>query len=118
MPPVAGVIRLGVHYGTYTAMVYRAGIDNIPKGQWDAAKAWDLTGARPGSTLSCPMSSMIPALANDFIAMFKETPLLSAITILETMTLAGVLSLVISIPSVVLPRRLERRFGGCAVARG
>ena len=44
LPPlVAGVIGLGLHYGTYTAEVYRAGIDNVPRGQWEAAKACNLT---------------------------------------------------------------------------
>ena len=35
-PLVAGVIGLGLHYGTYTAEVYRAGIENVPRGQWEA----------------------------------------------------------------------------------
>ena len=42
-PLVAGVIGLGLHYGTYTSEVYRAGIDNVPRGQWEAAKACNLT---------------------------------------------------------------------------
>ncbi len=71
---------------------------------------------------------MIPALANYFVAMFKETPLLAAITVLELMnqarsaanfsyrylepmTLVGAFFLIISIPSVILLRWLERRFG-------
>lgn len=40
LPPLlAGVLGLGLHYGTYTAEVYRAGIDNTSRGQWEAAKA-------------------------------------------------------------------------------
>ncbi|MGH9916493.1 MAG: ABC transporter permease subunit, partial [Pyrinomonadaceae bacterium] len=71
---------------------------------------------------------MIPALANYFIAMFKETPLLSAITVLELMnqarsianynyryiepiTLVGAFFLVISLVSVIALRWLERRYG-------
>ena len=54
LPPlVAGVIGLGLHYGTYTAEVYRAGIDNVPRGQWEAAKACNLTARRPGRISSC-----------------------------------------------------------------
>src|SRR5690606_23775826 len=41
---LAGVIGLGLHYGTYAAEVYRAGIQNVPRGQWEAAKATNLTG--------------------------------------------------------------------------
>src|SRR5690606_19322780 len=41
-PLTAGVIGLGLHYGSYTAEVYRAGIDNVSRGQWEAAKACNL----------------------------------------------------------------------------
>ncbi|WP_315927170.1 ectoine/hydroxyectoine ABC transporter permease subunit EhuD [Mesorhizobium sp. SP-1A] len=131
LPPlVAGVIGLGLHYGTYTAEVYRAGIDNVPRGQWEAAKACNLTARQTWTHIILPQAipPMIPALANYFIAMFKETPLLSAITVLELMnqaksvantyyryvepmTLVGAFFLVISLCSVVVLRWLERRYG-------
>jgi polar amino acid transport system permease protein len=130
LPPlVAGVIGLGLHYGTYTAEVYRAGIDNVPSGQWEAAKACNLSARQTWTHVILPQAipPMIPALANYFIAMFKETPLLSAITVLELMnqaksvansyyryiepmTLVGVFFLVISLFSVVFLRWLERRY--------
>ena len=130
LPPlVAGVIGLGLHYGTYTAEVYRAGIDNVPRGQWEAAKACNLSAGQTWMHVILPQAipPMIPALANYFIAMFKETPLLSAITVLELMnqaksvanssyryiepmTLVGAYFLVISLFSVVVLRWLERRF--------
>ncbi len=131
MPPlVAGVIGLGLHYATYTAEVYRAGIDNVSKGQWEAAKACNLNARQGWTHIILPQAipPMIPALANYFIAMFKETPLLSAITVLELMnqaksvanssyryiepiTLVGAFFLVISLCSVVVLRWLERRYG-------
>ena len=131
LPPLlAGMIGLGLHYGTYTAEVYRAGIDNVPRGQWEAAKACNLSSNQTWLHIPLPQAlpPMIPALANYFIAMFKETPLLSAITVLELMnqaksvanssyryiepmTLVGVFFLVISLFSVVLLRWLERRYG-------
>jgi polar amino acid transport system permease protein len=134
LPPlVAGVIGLGLHYGTYTSEVYRAGIDNVPRGQWEAAKAANLTPFQTWRYIVLPQAipPMIPALANYFIAMFKETPLLSAITVLELMnearsvanynyrylepmTMVGVFFLAVSIPSVVALRWLERRFGRIA----
>ncbi|MGB3312783.1 MAG: ectoine/hydroxyectoine ABC transporter permease subunit EhuD, partial [Albidovulum sp.] len=82
-PLAAGVIGLGLHYATYTAEVYRAGIDNIPRGQWEAAKAVNLTMHQTWVNIIIPQAipPMIPALANYFIAMFKETPLLAAITV-------------------------------------
>lgn len=128
-PLVAGVIGLGVHYSAYAAEVYRTGIDNVPKGQWEAAKACNFTVPQTWRRIIIPQAlpPMFPALANYFIAMFKETPLLSAITVLELMnqarsianftyrylepmTMVGVFFLVVSIPSVIMLRRLERRF--------
>ncbi|MDW6026127.1 ectoine/hydroxyectoine ABC transporter permease subunit EhuD [Mesorhizobium sp. BAC0120] len=131
LPPlVAGVIGLGLHYGTYTAEVYRAGIDNVPRGQWEAAKACNLNARQTWTRIILPQAipPMIPALANYFIAMFKETPLLSAITVLELMnqaksvantyyryiepmTLVGAFFLAISLVSVFVLRWLEYRYG-------
>src|SRR5690606_34386302 len=41
-----GVVGLGLHYSTYTAEVYRAGIDGVPAGQWEAATALSLPRSR------------------------------------------------------------------------
>lgn len=131
LPPlVAGVIGMGLHYATYTAEVYRAGIENVPRGQWEAARATNLTTRQTWVHVIVPQAvpPMIPALANYLIAMFKETPLLSAITVLELMnqaksvanssyryiepmTMVGVFFLATSLVSVVILRWLERRYG-------
>lgn len=132
-PLLAGVIGLGLHYGTYTAEVYRAGIENVPRGQWEAAKACNLSHRQTWTRIILPQAipPMIPALANYFIAMFKETPLLSAITVMELMnqsksvantyyrylepiTLVGAFFLAISLVAVVLLRVLEHRYGRIA----
>ena len=130
MPALAaGVLALGVHYATYTAEVYRTGIENVPRGQWEAAKACNLSQAQMWQHVILPeaVPPMLPALANYLISMFKETPLLSAITVLELMneakiiantdyrylepmTLVGVLFLCISLVAVVGVRLLEKRF--------
>ncbi|MDX3926011.1 MAG: ectoine/hydroxyectoine ABC transporter permease subunit EhuD [Shinella sp.] len=126
---VAGVIGLGLHYATYAAEVYRAGIENVARGQWEAAKAANLTLRQSWIHVVLPQAipPMIPALANYLIAMFKETPLLSAITVLELMnqaksiansnyryiepmTLVGVFFLIMSLISVVFLRWLEERY--------
>ena len=126
---VAGVIGLGLHYGTYAAEVYRSGIENVPRGQWEAAKAANLTSRQTWIHVILPQAipPMIPALAKYFIAMFKETPLLSAITVLELMnqaksvanssyryiepmTLVGIFFLIMSLISVFFLRWLEERF--------
>lgn len=126
---VAGVIGLGLHYGTYAAEVYRSGIENVPRGQWEAAKAANLTERQTWVHVILPQAipPMIPALANYLVAMFKETPLLSAITVLELMnqaksvanssyryiepmTLVGIFFLIMSLISVFFLRWLEERF--------
>ena len=132
-PLVAGVIGMGLHYATYTAEVYRAGIENVARGQWEAARATNLTMRQTWAHVIIPQAvpPMIPALANYLIAMFKETPLLSAITVLELMnqaksmanssyryvepiTMVGVIFLAMSLVSVVILRWLEYRFGRAA----
>ncbi|QRM32180.1 ectoine/hydroxyectoine ABC transporter permease subunit EhuD [Microvirga sp. VF16] len=86
-PLVAGTIGLGLHYGTYVSEVYRAGIQNVPAGQWEAARACNLTVWQTWTQIVLPQAipPMIPPLGNYVIAMFKETPILSAITVLDLM---------------------------------
>lgn len=122
-----GVIGLGVHYATYTSEVYRAGIDAVPRGQWEAAVALSLSRARTWTGVILPQAipRVLPALGNYVISMFKEVPLLLAITVVEVVnrakelgsesfrytepfTIAGVLFLVLSYPASMLVRRLER----------
>ncbi|GLS80284.1 ectoine/hydroxyectoine ABC transporter permease subunit EhuD [Paracoccus marinus] len=126
----AGVIGMGLHYATYAAEVYRGGIEAVPRGQWEAARATNLTMRQTWINVVLPQAvpPMIPALANYLLAMFKETPLLSAITVLEMMnqaksianssyryvepmTMVGVFFLVISLISVAILRWLEHRYG-------
>jgi polar amino acid transport system permease protein len=131
LPPLAaGVIGMGLHYATYFSEVYRGGIEAVPRGQWEAARATNLTVRQTWVHVVLPQAipPMIPAMANYLLAMFKETPLLSAITVLEMMsqarivanstyryvepmTLVGVFFLIISLISVGGLRWLERRFG-------
>jgi polar amino acid transport system permease protein len=125
---VTGVIALGVHYACYTAEVYRSGIDGVPKGQWEAAIALNLPRIRAWTSVILPQAvrRVLPALGNYLVAIFKESPQLSIITVvdvigfaqalgserfryLEPLTLAGLFFLVLAIPSSILIRRMERR---------
>lgn len=125
---VAGLVGLGVHYSTYTSEVYRAGIDGIPKGQWEAATALNFSPYRVYRNIVIPQAipPIVPALGNYLIAMFKDTPLLSAIAVVELMqrakiigsetfrylepiTLVGVFFLVMSLAAAAVVRRVEAR---------
>jgi polar amino acid transport system permease protein len=127
-PLAVGVIGLGLHYATYTAEVYRAGIDAVPPGQWEAATALSLPRGRVWTAVILPQAipRVLPALGNYMISMLKETPLLLSISVLELVgqaqaagseayryvepfTIAGVFFLILSYPASVLVRRLEHR---------
>jgi polar amino acid transport system permease protein len=86
----AGVIGLGIHYACYTSEVYRAGIASVELGQWDAATACNLRSRETWIYVILPQAipKMVPALANYVIGMFKETALLSAISVFELMSRA------------------------------
>ena len=131
-----GVIVLGIHFSTYTSEVFRAGIDNVSKGQWEAAKSLNYNPYQAWKHVILPQAipPMIPPLANYLITMFKETPLLAFITVvelfraadqysnsyytyLEPMTLVGVFFLIVSIPSAMIAMKLEKKFKPIKVTR-
>jgi polar amino acid transport system permease protein len=122
-----GVLALGLHYGAYCSEVYRAGLANVPKGQWEASIALNLSPWTTFKNVILPQAipPVVPALGNYLVALFKETPLLSVIAVLELMqtakilgsetfryvepiTLVGAFFLVFSLISAALIRRVER----------
>lgn len=126
---VTGILGLGLHYSTYTSEVYRAGLDAVPKGQWEAATALNFSSLRSYTNIVIPQAipPVIPALGNYLVAMFKDTPLLSAIAVVELMqrakiigsqtfrylepiTIVGLFFLALSLVSAALVRRAEIRF--------
>jgi polar amino acid transport system permease protein len=127
-PLMTGVIGLGLHYSTYTAEVYRAGIDGVPKGQWEAATALSLPPVRTWTAVILPQAirRVVPALGNYVIAMLKDSPLIAIIgafemlgearaygsetfRFLEPITVVGIAFIVIAYPASLLIRALERR---------
>lgn len=123
----AGVLALGIHYAAYCSEVYRAGFDNIPRGQWEASIALNLSPWTTFRDIIIPQAipPIVPALGNYLVALFKETPLLSAIAVLELMqtakiigsetfrytepiTLVGLFFLAMSLVSATFIRAAER----------
>lgn len=129
-PFLTGSITLGIHYATYTSEVYRAGIDGVARGQWEASTALSLGPLDTWTKVILPQAipTVVPTLGNYFIAMFKEVPLLATITVVELLnearfrcnqdfrclepyTMVGVIFLAISIPASLLVRFVEKRIG-------
>jgi len=126
----AGVIGLGLHYGTYLSEVYRAGIDGVPVGQWEAATALNLSKGSTWTRVILPQAfpRSIPAMSNYLIALFKDVPQLVAITVAEpfflarelsavtfrsteAITMAGLAYLVAALILGYFGRLVERRYG-------
>jgi polar amino acid transport system permease protein len=124
----AGTIGIAVHYACYVSEVYRAGLNGVARGQWEAASALSLSPWRTYSGIILPQAirPVIPALGNYLVAMFKDTPVLSAITVVELMqeaknigsetfrylepiTMTGLFFLLISVTFASGVRHLERR---------
>lgn len=127
-PLLTGVLAIGLHYSCYMSEVYRAGIDAVARGQWEAATALGLSRAKTYRYVVLPQAipPIIPALGNYVIAMFKDAPLLSAITVLgilqrakiignetfrylEPLTIVGLVFLLLSLLSGFAISYLERR---------
>ena len=123
-----GIIVIGIHYSTYMAESYRAGIESVPKGQWEGATALSLPTTRTWRAVIMPQAirATIPSLGNWAIAMFKDTPFLIFISVpemvqvartiggntfryVEPFTIAGLIFLAASYPTAILMRRLEKR---------
>lgn len=124
----AGILTLGIHYSTYLSEVYRSGIESVPKGQWEAAKAMNFTKTQTWINIILPQAipPVIPMLGNYLLVLFKETPILMAIGVgeflqkaqligaehfkyLEPITIVGILFLLLSYPSAIFINKLEQR---------
>jgi polar amino acid transport system permease protein len=129
-PFVTLVVGLGIHYGTYTSESYRAGIDNVERGQWEASTALNLSSTTTWARVILPQAipTVIPALGNYLVAMFKDAPIGVAVAAggillaatsaasrsfqpVEPYTVMGLLFLAVSLPAALFVRYLERRYG-------
>jgi polar amino acid transport system permease protein len=120
-------IVLGIHYATYASEAYRAGINSVPKGQWEASIALNLNPWNTWTRIIIPQAvpNVLPTLGNYLVAAFKDAPIGDAVlgtagvlffatTIrnvdfrpVEPYLLIGVGFLLVSLPAAWLVRRLE-----------
>jgi polar amino acid transport system permease protein len=83
--PVMGVVALAFNYGAYMTEIFRAGIQAVPQGQREAAMALGMSDRRIMGKIVLPQATRIvtPAIGNEFIAMIKDSALVSWIGVQE-----------------------------------
>jgi polar amino acid transport system substrate-binding protein len=125
----AGVVGLAINYSAYEAENYRAGLLAIPRGQMEAALSLGMSTWSALRRIVVPQAVrvVIPPVTNDFIALFKDTSVVSMISvveltlryrslssdhpqlILELAAITAFLYLVMSYPLSLVARRMEMR---------
>jgi polar amino acid transport system permease protein len=90
---LTGALALGVQYSAYMSEVYRGGIESIPQGQTEAARALDLTALRTFSIVIVPQAipRIIPAMGNYLVSIMKDVPVLSVVSVLEMLNVAKII---------------------------
>ena len=80
-----GTLAITITYGAYMAEVYRAGIEGVPRGQMEAARALGMSHGQAMRNVIVPQAvrRVVPPLLNDFIALMKDTSLVGVIALLE-----------------------------------
>jgi len=81
----AAILGLGMNYSAYEAEIYRAGLLAVAKGQQEAARCLGMSGWQTLRFVIIPQAvrTVLPPSTNDFIALFKDTSLVSIITVME-----------------------------------
>ena len=80
-----GIYALTITYGAYMAEVYRAGLEAVPRGQMEAARSLGMSHGKAMRHVIVPQAvrKVIPPLLNDFIALMKDTALISVLGFVE-----------------------------------
>ena len=134
--PMTGLIEfvrstpllIQVYFLFFVLPNYRAGLDAVPRAQWEAVTALNMKPLNAYRKVILPQAlrPILPALGNYMISMLKDTPVLSAITVVEIMqraknigsehfrylepiTMVGLFFLILSLGLAWFVRRLENR---------
>jgi polar amino acid transport system substrate-binding protein len=124
------VVGFGLNYAAYEAEIYRAAIGAVPLGQWEAAASLGMSRALTFRRVILPQALRIimPPMTSDFVALFKDTSVVSVIAVAELTKryqtaaqssgkyvelglMTAALYLIMSVPLGILSRRLEKRWG-------
>jgi ectoine/hydroxyectoine ABC transporter permease protein EhuD len=86
-PFVSGVLGLTLNYAAYMAEVFRAGIQAIPKGQWEAGSSIGMSRRLLLRRIILPQAFriIIPPIGNFFVSIFKDSALVSILTLRDLM---------------------------------
>jgi polar amino acid transport system permease protein len=125
---VAGVFALSFNYGAYMTEIFRAGIQAVPRSQLEAASALGMSDWQRMRRIVLPQAIriVIPAIGNEFIAMIKDSALVSFVALqelfwrtrtvgsaqfrsFETLMFAAVVYWLLTMVFSVFQERLERR---------
>jgi polar amino acid transport system substrate-binding protein len=129
-PFTAAILGFGLNYAAYEAEIYRGGIQSIPIGQWEAGASLGMSPILTFRRIVFPQSIrvILPPMTNDFIALFKDTSVVSIISVIELSKQYQILTktygdylriglttaalyLIMSVPLGYLSRYLEKRWG-------
>lgn len=127
-PFASGVMGLTINYSAYMAEVFRSGIQAIPRGQWEAARSLGMPRRLLMRRIILPQAVriVIPAIGNFFVSIFKDSALVSVITMRDLMfsgellasatfkhfeifTLVAIIYFIISYPTAKLVEFVEAR---------
>ena len=136
-PFAAGVTALSLNYAAAESENYRAGLMSVPRSQLDAARALGLSTTQALRHVILPQAARValPPTTNDFIALLKDSSLVSVVALTELTKVYGILGnstrdhlglgvvvacgyLVIGRPFVLLARRVEARLGRHLTRKG
>lgn len=125
---VCGVLGLGVYSGAYVSEIVRGAIQSVDRGQMEAARSIGMSSAQSMRAIILPQAvvRMIPPLGNEFIALIKNSALVSLLTIhdlmhegqkiisvsyrsLETYLVVALIYLVLTTAAMLILRRIEQR---------
>jgi len=124
----SGVIALSLNYGAFFAEIFRAGVQSIDKGQWEAAESMGISSTRTLVRIIYPqaLKRMLPPIGNMLISLTKDTSLVSVIGVaelfntaqnvgaatfrqIEVLLIVSLFYLVINLPLAIQAERMNRR---------
>lgn len=124
---VLGVIVIAINASAYLAEIFRAGIESIPPGQWEAASSLGMSYFQTMFSIILPQTirRVMPTVTSDFITSYKDTSLLSSVGVMELMMFsknltsvtgnmtpyvaAAIFYLIITLPLIKVVSTVEKR---------